>query len=580
MRHLAFWLLCGSAALAACNGVVVGPPGAPDPRDPTAPPPPRGGTGGSGGSGPVTPPPTPVTGMPAPITCADGLEKPGYRVLRRLTGEEIETTVRVVFGLDKMQFSGFALPPDPASLEGFTNNVDRLSVGSDYARGSAEGARKVATLVSSDPLLTRLLPCATAGGPPCAETFVTTFGARLYRRPLTPGERSRYLALYEKVARQADFKTFVYWATLTLIQSPNVIYRSELGEPDGSGRFRLSQYEIASALSYTFTGGPPSLELMQAAASNRLSTPDQIETAARGLVFDESRQVRPAFRDVMLRFSDQWLGLSTLQNLKKDDVAFPDFQEAVQEALSEETRRFISGVVLDGRGTPADLLTAPYTFVNNQLATYYRFAPVAGTDFAKVMRPAGWGLGLLAQGALLSIEAHSLTTSPTKRGYLVRTRLLCGHVPPPPAVVDPLPEPTEAETTRQRYEVLHVSDPTCRACHQQMDSIGFGFEHLDATGRYREREGRFDIDDSGTILGTSAGDLTFRGPSELAQQLARLPETAQCMATYLASFAFGVPQQSASCLVGGAAAELRGGMSLVDFYVRMARSEHFRTRVP
>jgi hypothetical protein len=153
-------------------------------------------------------------------------------------------------------------------------------------------------------------------------------------------------------------------------------------------------------------------------------------------------------------------------------------------------------------------------------------------------------------------------------------------VPPPPAVVNPLPEPTEAETTRQRYETLHVSDNSCRACHQNMDSIGFGFEHLDATGRYREREGRFEIDDSGVILGTSAGDIAFRGPTELAQQLARLPETGQCMATYLASFAFGVPQQSASCLVGNAAAELRGGMSLIDFYVRMARSEHFRVRVP
>ena len=162
----------------------------------------------------------------------------------------------------------------------------------------------------------------------------------------------------------------------------------------------------------------------------------------------------------------------------------------------------------------------------------------------------------------------------------MRTRLLCGTVPPPPAVVDPLPEPTEGETTRQRYETLHVSDNSCRSCHQLMDSIGFGFEHLDATGRYRDREGLFEIDDSGVLLNTSTGNVAFKGPTELAQQLARLPETGRCMATYLASFAYGVPQQSASCLVGNAAAELQGGMSIVDFYVRMARGEHFRIRVP
>ncbi len=573
-KRAGFFLIGAAVGLLGCNGQVVGGAG-------PAVPVPGGNGGGNGNGGGVNPPGVQPPAVPPPeVMCADGQEKPGRRVLRRLTAEEIETTVRVVFGLDTTQFPGFGLPPDPASLEGFTNNVDRLTVGTEYARGSSEGARKVAALVSSEPLLTRLLPCATAGGPPCAETFVTTFGARLYRRPLTPAERSRYLALYEKVARQADFKTFVYWATSTLLQSPNVIYRSELGEPDGAGRYRLSQYEIASALSYTFSGGPPSLELMQLAASNRLSTPDQIEAAARALVFDENRSVRPAFRQVVLRFADQWLGLSTLQNLRKDDAVFPDFQEAVQEALSEETRRFITGVVLDNRGTPADLLTAPYTFIDNRLATYYRFAPVAGTDFARVDRPAGWGVGLLAQGSLLAIEAHSLTTSPTKRGYLVRTRLLCGYVPPPPAVVDPLPEPTEAETTRQRYEVLHVADPTCKSCHEQMDPLGFAFEHLDATGRYRAREGNFDIDDSGVILGTSAGDLRFSGPTELAQQLARLPETSECMATYLASFTFGVPQRSAACLVNNAAAELRGGMSLVDFFVRMARSEHFRTRTP
>jgi hypothetical protein len=576
MRRLLL-VACSVAWVSGCNGSILGGLGGEEGGGNGN----GNGNGGAGGGGGMAGNGDP-TSPPADITCPDGAEKPGHRALRRLTAEEIDTTVRVVFGLDRSQFDGFALPPDPASLEGFTNNVDRLTVGTEYARGSAEGARKVAGLVSNEPHLTRLLPCATAGGPPCAETFVTTFGSRLYRRPLSASERGRYLALYEKVARQADFKTFIYWATFTLLQSPNVIYRSELGEPDPGqpGRYRLSQYEIASALSYTFSGGPPSVELMQLAASNRLSTPDQVEAAARALVYDDSRKVRPAFREVMLRFSDQWLGLSTLQNLRKDDLSFPDFNEAVQSALSEEIRRFVGGVVLDGRGTPADLLTAPYTFVNNQLATFYRFAPVAGTDFARVDRPAGWGVGLLAQGALLSIEAHSQTTSPTKRGYLVRTRLLCGTVPPPPAVVDPLPEPTEGETTRQRYETLHVSDSSCRACHQMMDSIGFGFEHLDATGRYREREGRFEIDDSGVLLNTSAGNVAFKGPTELAQQLARLPETGRCMATYLASFAYGVPQQSATCLVGNAAAELQAGMSIVDFYVRMARSEHFRTRVP
>jgi hypothetical protein len=144
-----------------------------------------------------------------------------------------------------------------------------------------------------------------------------------------------------------------------------------------------------------------------------------------------------------------------------------------------------------------------------------------------------------------------------------------------------LPEPTDASTTRQRLEAVHLSDDSCRSCHVQMDSIGFGLEHFDASGRYRDKEGWFDIDDSGELRQTSAGDLTFRGAEELAQDLARLPETSDCMAAFMASNAFGIDHHETACMVRAATDELRTGkIALVDYYLRMARSEHFRNRTP
>ncbi|HEY0707504.1 MAG TPA: DUF1592 domain-containing protein, partial [Polyangia bacterium] len=361
----------------------------------------------------------------AQVSCqGNAQETVGRRTLRRLTQLEFDATIRAVFGLEAAQWAGPMVPPDPASLDGFGNNVDRLTVGPDYARGALDTAKQVASLVSAEATLTKLLPCSTAGNAACASTFVSTFGPRLYRRPLTSAETGRYTALYDKVSKQGDFKSFVYWATLTMLQSPHVIYRSELGEPDGA-RFKLTQYEIATSLAYTFTGAPPTPELMQMAATNRLSTADQIETAARGLVFDANQKVKPAFRNILARFSDEWLGLSVIDNVKKDAVAFPDFNEQIQTALGQETQRFISNVVLDEKGTAATLLTAPYTFVDSRLAKFYGYG-TASTDFAKVTRPEGWGVGLFAQGGLLAVEAHSETTSPTKRGYLIRTRFMCG----------------------------------------------------------------------------------------------------------------------------------------------------------
>jgi hypothetical protein len=515
------------------------------------------------------------------VACGGGTgDTPGKRVLRRLTGPEFEATVRAAFGLDGAKMPVLALPPDPASLDGFTNNIDRLSVSADYARGALETAQKVAALVTTDAELTRLLPCASAGGPPCAQTFVTTYGAKLFRRPLTAEEQVRYTDFAEKVSRQTDFKQAIFWVVSTMLQSPNVIYRSELGQAAAGGRFALTPYELASALSYTFTGGPPTPELMQAAAANRLSTPDQIEAAARGLVYDSAQKVRPQFRETMLRFADQWVGLSTLSNLEKDDQVFPDFSDQIQEALGEETRRFLGGVLIDEKGRPADLFNAPYTFVNAALSKYYGFGAAPGAEFVKVPRPAGWGTGLLSQGSVLAVESHSVATSPTKRGYFVRTRVLCGTVPPPPAVVGELPEPTAAPTTRERYEKLHVADESCKACHKLLDQIGFGFEKLDASGRFRAKEGTFDIDDSGVVANTTAGDLRFQGAADLAAKIAPLPEVAECMASYLSAYAFGVNQPNASCLVRTATNELKAGnLSVVDFYIRMARSEHFRSRI-
>ncbi len=536
--------------------------------------------GGTPGAGPGAVPAAPS----AQTACSnDGKESIGKRSLRRLTISELDATVRAAFGLDRAQWAGPTVPPDPGSIDGFNNNVDRLTVGPDYERGLLESSRAVARVVSSREVLGKLLPCGLGTGDgttmvPCAAQFVQLFGPKLYRRPLTQAESMRYADLMLKTGRAA-FTNFAYWATLTMLQSPRFLYRSELGTLDAAtGKYKLSSYEIASALSYTFTGGPPAPDLMMLAAANRLQTPDDIEAAARNLVYDAGGKVKPAFAAIMQSFVSDWVGLSTLSNIEKDPTAFPGFK-AVQDAMAEETRRFVSASLLETKGTPVDLLTAPYTVVNSALAQYYGLQG-AGADYTKVARPPGWGVGLLGQGSFLSVEAHGLKTSPTKRGYFVRTRLLCHVVPPPPPVVGDLPPPTEGETTRQRYEMLHAANPGCKACHQSIDQIGFAFEHLDATGRYRDKEGRFDIDDSGVVTNTSAGDLTFKGATEMATAVSKLPEVADCVGSYAAAYAFGVDKSNATCLITNAAQKLRSGASLVDFFISMVRSEHFRFRNP
>jgi hypothetical protein len=577
VRRLALSLLLGTTI--GCTGAIqrddhgAGPSTNPTPPTGMNTPP---GTGNNPmttppGTGSNPPPVDPAMPPSAQVACGTGAtETVGRRTLRRLTIPELETTIRTTFGLDAKQWVGLAVPPDTGSEDGFTNNVDFLNVSADYAKGAQASSRQVASLVSSDPLLTRLVPCAATGGMACADTFVSTFGAKLYRRPLTATEKGRYLSLLAKTSAEG-FGSFVYWATSTMLQSPNVIYRSELGTPEGN-RFKLDPYEVASELAYTFTGGPPGADLMALAAQNKLGTADELEAAARTL------SARPEFRDVFLRFTDQWLGLSRLSNVKKDAMLYPTFNDQVQASLAEETRRFLSAVVFDDKGGVSTLLTAPYTFVDATLAKYYGFGAATGTDFAKVNRPASYGVGLLAQGSMLSVLANGITTSPTRRGHVVRSTLMCSVVPPPPPTVNPNIEPSEAKTTRQRYEDVHSADPSCKGCHQLMDPIGFAFEKLDAAGRYRTTENSLPVIDTGTVTGTSKGELKVTGPTELATAIAGLPEVTDCVSAYLGAYALGVGHDNARCLVANAAAGLRQGGGLVDFYVRIARSEHFRYR--
>jgi hypothetical protein len=528
--------------------------------------------------GPTTSPQTDPNQPPSgQVDCgSSATETVGHRVLRRLTNAELETTLRAAFNLSAEQWSGVNLPSDAGSLDGFTNNVDSLNVGPDYAKGTLEHAKKIASLVSADAALAQLAPCSSQGDAACAETFVTSVGEKLYRRPLSASEKARYLGLYDKIGKAEDFESFAYWATVAMLQSPHLIYRSEVGEPDGA-RFKLTPYEIATQLAYTFTGGPPSAALTQLAASNQLGTADQIEAAARGLVFDGA-SVRPAFRDVLLHFADQWLGLAALSNLKKDATLYPNYSQQVQDAMSEETRRFLSAVIFEDKGNVQSLLTAPFTYVDSNLAGYYGFGAASGSEFVRVTRPANWGIGLLAQGSLLSVQANNLTTSPTRRGHLVRTHILCGAVPPPPAVVGEIPAPTATKTTRQRYEELHEANPSCAGCHTMMDPIGFALEHLDAAGHYRDTENGFAINDDGKITGTSAGDLAVDGAAALSESLAKLPEVTECVSAYVGAYALGVNHENAACLIKTAGEKLDGGGSLLDFYVAIARSEHFRSR--
>ncbi len=499
----------------------------------------------------------------------------GPRLLRRLTGAQITRVVREGLGLDAGAFPGHALPPDAAAPNGFTNSADRLVVNETFAGRLRDMALDVGALVSEEPHRSRLLPCASGGGRACAETYLETIGRRLYRRPLTGEERARYLALFDDLSDDEGIATFIHYATAAMLQSPHVVYRLELGTGSGD-RYVLDGYERATALAFAFTGGPPDDAMLDAAARDDFDTEEGLIAAARTLLTDaDDDEAARAFVD---GFAHQWLGVAALPNLARDASLYPGFDAAVKASMAAELRAYLEAILLERGGGIEELLTGETTFLDGTLSSFYGFGDVAGDAFVEVDRPETFGLGLLSLGAIQTTRASANSTSPTLRGKFVRTRILCGDVPDPPPTVGDVPEPTPATTTRERYEDLHANTPVCAGCHEQMDPIGFGFESLDAVGRYRAEENGFPIDATGYVLPNEGNDgdtRTFDGPHELATTLAAMPEAEACFAAFLGAHVYGLPEQDTRCMLRGVAPE---SASLDDLVLALVRARHFQER--
>lgn len=506
-------------------------------------------------------------------------ERLGHRSVRRLTRVEFEATVRHVFDLDANVWPGSQLNPD-ASHDGYNTNAEHLTIDETYAANLLASAEQIADVVAEPKRLATLLPCAgTSPDDVCAESFLDVYGRRLFRRALTSDERARWLAVFAEADAEGGFEVGIRWLVVGLLGSPNFVYRHEIGGLGDDGVYTLAGHEIATALAYTYTGRGPDDALIALAESGGLDTPEQVDAAARALVLSESASVRPQFVDHVFAFADQWLGLAVLPNLQKDETAVPGFTPEVRAAMVAETRAYLAQIVFVERGSVADLLTAPMTMLDGTLADYYGFGQGTPGTFAEVERPPEWGVGLLAQGSLLSLAANNRTTSPTHRGLLVQDTLLCFRPPPPPPDVADIPEPTPEMSTRERYE-LHTTQDSCAGCHVFMDATGFALEHLDAGGRYRAMEGTHAIDASGELHGHSDDPLTFDGQTQLALTVADLPRASACVAWHVGAYSFGVTGTEAACMVEEPAAQLASDdISVLEFWIRLSTTEHFLRRV-
>ncbi len=501
----------------------------------------------------------------------------GAAPLRRLTAFEYDNTVRDLLGDD----TGPALRLFSAASVASAQTAHITALVAEQYMTAAEEVAERAT-VESD--LEALLGCPrdADGEDACARRFVRALLPRAYRRPVGQDEENALLGLFAKARALLDYREGIRALLEAVLQSPSFLYRVELPDAVSDQAVPLNGYQLASRLSYLFWGTMPDQALFEAAKEGRLQTKSAVEAQARRLLAD------PRAEPMLESFFSDYLSLDQVLEAHKDPAVYPEFSLNIASLMQQETREFVHEVFAKGNGSFRTLMQAPWSMMNQELATYYGVSGAQGTAFERVDLDPNHHAGLLTQGALLAARARPYETSPIHRGIFIRDRVMCGSVPDVPEGLDTTPpDPDPKLTTRERL-TEHRESPVCASCHERLDPLGFAFEHFDGAGRFRPTEHGLPIDGSGFVIASDLSDdkqakVPFDGIVDLAGKLVDSSEVQLCFSKHWFRHAYGRVEQlqADGCALRTALKAFQGSsLDVRELLVGLAQTDAFFYRLP
>lgn len=445
--------------------------------------------------------------------------------IRRLSVFEYDNTINDLLGDDTRP--GAQLLPEDVRTP-FDNDFESQQPSRVLVESAETLAGDVATRLVADAARRDQVVGCTTQDVACLTEFATRFGRRALRRPLAQTELDALVELGETFMNDPDadgFNTGVEVIVRALLQEAEFLYRVEIGSPvEGrAGMFALTDYEIGARMSYLIWASTPDDDLLDLAEQGKLRTPEGRREAALEML-DDPRALRQ-----LDRFHAMWLGY--------EQMPVP---AELTSRMRVETTGLIDRVVFQDKTSWLELFTMNETYVDDTLASHYGLPAPGSSEPQWVSLEGSDRRGILSTGAFLSAASNPGDTSPTKRGILVRNRLLCEPIPAPDpdAPADQPPDPTLGNCKWDQYEANRNKGPSCKNCHENYDYIGFGLENYDMQGRYRAHD---DGKPECTIEGE--GDLrgygTFNGPAELGQLLVDETGIDRCVVRYLYRFASG-----------------------------------------
>ena len=355
-------------------------------------------------------------------------------------------------------------------------------------------------------VLEKILVCGEVEGDhaqSCKRRILAAFARRAFRRPPTPTEVDRLLALADR-ARPDSFTESLAAGLQAILVSPSFLFRIERDPAPGEER-RLDDFELATRLSYFLWSTTPDERLLQAAEDGALSEPSGMEAAVTRMLRD------PRIGELVRNFGGQWLQFRALESVRPDRDRYARFDAYLRRSMERETEIFFERIVRDDRSI-LEFLDGRYTYLNENLARFYGIDGVSGPEFRRVDLSGTPRGGVLTHASVLTVSSYPTRTSPVLRGKWILDNLLGDPPASPPGDVPAIDEEAggAAASLRDQLE-RHRSDPNCASCHARMDPLGFALENFDAIGRWRARDGEFEIDATGQLPDGRSID----GPADL-----------------------------------------------------------------
>jgi hypothetical protein len=379
----------------------------------------------------------------------------------------------------------------------------------------------------------KIFVCDPNSGATCIDKILTNLAHHAYRRPLSKAEvasLAKFVALAK--ANGQSTEQGIQLALEAILVSPNFLFRIEHDPKptDPTAVHPVSDVELASRLSYFLWSSMPDDELLTLGESGKLHDRAALDAQVKRMLADGRSS---AIAD---NFAGQWLEIRNLDVIKPDPQKFPAWTPELREDMRTETRMFFDHILRENRPL-SEFLDARYTFLNQRLARFYGIEGVTGPEFRKVDLTTPQRGGILSQASVLAVSSYPTRTSVVLRGKYILNNILGTPPPPPPGNVPSLDDDAVGATASLRQSMeQHRADPSCASCHNKMDPLGFGLENYDAIGRWRAKDGKFDVDSSGTL----PNGKTFSNPSEMRSLfLTQLPAFSRCVTEKMLTYSLG-----------------------------------------